>query len=305
MSSSSPDAPLSYYGKPIIKEPVWQPEIPAYFFFGGLAGASATLSAAARVTGNHALARRSLAVALLGDSVSPYFLIKDLGRPKLFYNMLRVFKVTSPMSVGTWIFSAEATSTGVAATCELLDVLPRLELVAQAVSGLLGPAMATYTGALVADSVVPVWHEGRHELPLVFAASSAASAGGAAAALTRAPLARPARRLAILGALAEVAATKVMERRMGELVAEPYSKGAGGRYASLSQTTTLAGAVLMAVAGRRRFGAIAAGSLLLAGSWCKRFSVYHAGKLSAADPTYTSRPQKTRAAERGQPAVTR
>ena len=31
----------SYYGRPIIKEPVWKPEVPFYFFTGGLAGASA------------------------------------------------------------------------------------------------------------------------------------------------------------------------------------------------------------------------------------------------------------------------
>ena len=108
--------------------------------------------------------------------------IKDLGRPARFYNMMRVFKVTSPMSVGTWILSAEGTSTGIAAACELFGVLPRVRAAAQSVSGLLGPAMASYTGALVADSVVPAWHEGRHELPAVFAGSAAASAGGVAAA---------------------------------------------------------------------------------------------------------------------------
>ncbi|TML66212.1 MAG: nitrite reductase, partial [Actinobacteria bacterium] len=31
----------SYYGRPIIKEPVWKPEIPTYFFTGGLAGGAA------------------------------------------------------------------------------------------------------------------------------------------------------------------------------------------------------------------------------------------------------------------------
>ena len=100
------ETPLSYYGKPIIKEPVWKPEIPAYFFVGGLAGASAALSAAARLAGNEELARRSLFVAAAGVTASPYLLIKDLGRPARFYNMMRVFKVTSPMSVGTWIVSA-------------------------------------------------------------------------------------------------------------------------------------------------------------------------------------------------------
>jgi hypothetical protein len=295
---------LSYYGKPIIKEPVWKPEIPKYFFAGGVAGASCTLSAAARLAGNDALARRTLYVAAVGASVSPYFLIKDLGRPLRFYNMLRVFKVTSPMSVGTWIVAGEGASTGIAGACELFGILPRVRTAAQAVSGLLGPTMATYTGALVADSVVPVWHEARHELPLLFAGSSAAAAGGIASALTPVAAARPARRLALLGAVTELVTHKLMEKRLGELVAEPYTKGEGRRYAKAAEAATFAGGALMLLAGRNRAGAIAAGALLAAGSWCTRFAVYHAGKASAADPKYTSIPQRARAAERGYPAVT-
>ncbi|MBA3734524.1 MAG: polysulfide reductase NrfD [Actinobacteria bacterium] len=295
---------LSYYGKPIIKEPVWKAEIPNYFFIGGLAGGSATLSAAARAAGNEQLARRALYVAAAGVTVSPYYLIKDLGRPRRFYNMLRVFKVTSPMSVGTWIVASEGTSTGIAAACELFGILPRVRGAAQVVSGLLGPAMASYTGALVADSVVPVWHESRRELPLLFASSSAAAAGGLAAALTPVASARPARRLGLLGAVAELVTHKVMERRMGELVAEPYKKGEGGRYAKAAEAATLSGVGLMLLAGRTRTGAAAAGVLLAAGSWSTRFAVHHAGKTSAADPKYTSIPQRERAAERGQPAVT-
>jgi formate-dependent nitrite reductase membrane component NrfD len=296
---------VSYYGKPIIKGPVWEAEIPRYFFAGGLAGASATLSAAARANGNDVLARRALRVAATGVSISPYFLIKDLGRPLRFYNMMRVFKVTSPMSVGTWIVAAEGTSTGIAATCDLFGVLSRIRVAAQTVSGLLGPAMATYTGALVADSVVPAWHEARHELPLLFASSSAAAAGGIAAALTPVAAARPARRLALLGAVSELVTQKVMERRLGALVAEPYRKGEGGRYAKAAESATFVGAALLLLGGRTRVGAVAAGALLATGSWCTRFAVYHAGRASAADPTYTSVPQRDRAAERGQPAVTR
>src|SRR5262249_1322948 len=52
----------SYYGRPIIKEPVWTWEVPAYFFSGGLAGASSVLSSAARLAGNDKLARTSLYV---------------------------------------------------------------------------------------------------------------------------------------------------------------------------------------------------------------------------------------------------
>jgi Polysulfide reductase len=296
---------VSYYGRPIIKEPTWTTDIPKYFFAGGLAGSSAALSAAARLAGNEPLARRSLFVAAAGVSVSPYYLIKDLGRPQRFYNMMRVFKVTSPMSVGTWIVAIEGTSTGIAAACELFGVLPRVRVASHTVSGLLGPAMASYTGALVADSVVPVWHEARHELPLVFAASSAAAAGGMAAALTPAEHARPARRLGIVGAIAELITHRAMQKRMGNLVAEPYTKGEAGRYAKVGQAALLTGSALMLLAGRKRAGAVAAGALLTAGSWCTRFAVYHAGKASAADPGYTSIPQRVRASEQGQPAVTR
>jgi hypothetical protein len=299
------EAALSYYGKPIIKEPVWKTEIPNYFFAGGLAGASATLAAAARATGNEPLARRALYVAAAGVTVSPYFLIRDLGRPRRFYNMLRVFKVTSPMSVGTWILSAEGTSTGIAAACQLFGVMPRVRAAAQLLSGLIGPAMATYTGALVADSVVPAWHEARYELPLVFAGSSAAAAGGVAAAFTPCDAARPARRLGVMGALTELFTHKLMEKRLGDLVAEPYHKGEGGRYSRAGQAALLGGTALMLLAGRTRVGAAVAGTLLAGGSWCTRFAVFHAGKTSAADPAYTSVPQRNRAAERGQPSVTR
>ncbi|MDQ4006741.1 MAG: polysulfide reductase, partial [Actinomycetota bacterium] len=35
----------SYYGRPVIKPPVWkQPDVPVYLFLGGLAGASAVLA---------------------------------------------------------------------------------------------------------------------------------------------------------------------------------------------------------------------------------------------------------------------
>jgi len=40
-----PDAaPVSYYGRPIVKPPEWTPEIAWYLFFGGVAGAAAPLA---------------------------------------------------------------------------------------------------------------------------------------------------------------------------------------------------------------------------------------------------------------------
>src|SRR5207302_5285118 len=96
----SPPVSDSYYGRPYLKTPVWKPEIAAYFWVGGLAGASATLALAARLAGNRRLHRSALGAALTGAIVSPALLIEDLGRPERFLNMFRVFKPTSPMSVG-------------------------------------------------------------------------------------------------------------------------------------------------------------------------------------------------------------
>ena len=53
-----PDAEFtSYYGRPVIKEPVWQaPDVAGYLFFGGLAGASSVLAASAQLSGHRELA---------------------------------------------------------------------------------------------------------------------------------------------------------------------------------------------------------------------------------------------------------
>jgi hypothetical protein len=284
----------SYYGRPILKEPVWKPEIPWYFFTGGIGGTSAALALGARLAGNNRLSRNANLVALAAMTVSPALLISDLGRPQRFLNMLRVFKVTSPMSVGSWLLAVQGTATGVTGACHVFGVFQRLHGVAQVVAGVSGMPLATYTGALLTDTAVPVWHEARRELPLVFAGGAAATGGGAVAAVSRSEYAGPARRLALVGAVLELAATHVMEKRLGPLLAEPYHEGESGRYAKLSKGLTAAGAGVMAVAGRRRLGAAAGGALLLAGGAFQRWSVFKAGFASARDPKYTVVPQRQR-----------
>jgi hypothetical protein len=89
-----------------------------------------------------------------------------------------------------------------------------------------------------------------------------------------------------------------MEKRLGPFAAEPNRRGAAERYTKLGTTLTAAGATCMAVAGRRRLGAAAGGALLLAGSACLRFAVFHAGRISARDPKYTTLPQRERVKDR-------
>jgi Polysulphide reductase, NrfD len=284
----------SYYGRPILKEPAWTLEVPWYFFTGGMAGASAPLAVAARMTGNQRLASSALTVAGAGIAASVPLLVSDLGRPERFHHMLRVFKPTSPMSMGSWALAAMGPAAVGAAVSDRLGILPGLGRAAEVISGVIGPSLCTYTGALVANTAVPVWHEARRELPLVFAGSALASAGAASTLLTSAADAGPARRLAVTGAMVELAAGQVMERRLGEL-GEPYHQGVAGRYARLAKGCTAAGAAAIGLAGRRRRPlAMAGAGLLLAGSALERLAVYKAGFQSARDPKYVVKPQRER-----------
>jgi formate-dependent nitrite reductase membrane component NrfD len=293
----------SYYGRPVLNEPVWQPEIPWYFFTGGLGGASSVLGRLARGRGNDRLANAALWISLAADTASPVLLISDLGRPERFHHMLRVFKVTSPMSVGSWILACSGTASGIAATAHVLG-LERVRNAAERIASALGLPLATYTAVLLSDTAVPVWHEARQELPLLFATSSAATAGAAAAMVTPPEDAGPARRIAVAGAVAENVAMQVMESRLG-MVGEPYKQGEAGRYAKLAKGLSLAGAAVLGLAGRRRAGAVAGGALMLAGEACLRWSVFRAGFQSAADPRYTVEPQRERAEQDGSYASSR
>jgi hypothetical protein len=284
----------SYYGRPVLKEPVWQREIPWYLFTGGLGGASAVLSAVARVTGNERLARRSIYIGAAAEAVSPLLLIADLGRPERFLNMLRVFKVTSPMSVGSWILGVSSAASSGSAFLNAIGRLRRTSEVARALAAASGAPLAVYTGTLLADTAIPVWHEARHELPFLFGSSAAASAGAAAAIGVPPSDAAPARRLAAGGVLVENAVMLAMERRLG-LLGEPYRQGEAGRYKRLAKACTLGGGALLAGLGRRsRVVAAAGGALVLAGEVALRWSVFKAGFQSARDPKYTVIPQRER-----------
>jgi hypothetical protein len=287
---ASAEDPRSYYGQPVIKAPVWRGYIPWYLFTGGLAGASAPLAALAP---DDVLARRAWSVSLGALAVSAPLLIADLGRPERFHHMLRLVKVTSPMSVGTWLLSATGGAVALAWTRSVLGWFPRAGGAGAGATLALGPALSTYTSVLIADTAVPAWHEARRELPFVFAASSAAAAGGAATLVTPVDSARVARRLAVAGGLAEVAATMVMERRLGELGA-PYRHGRPAWLMRGAKVCAVAGAGLVGTGGRRRGLAAAGGVLLVAGSALERWAIFRAGVASAQDPRYTVAPQRRR-----------
>jgi DMSO reductase anchor subunit len=296
----------SYYDLPILQPPVWEAKaIASYFFLGGLAGATSVLGAGAQLTGRRTLAKASKTAALGAVTLSLAALVEDLGVPSRFANMLRVIKPTSPMSMGTWILTAYGPAAGVSAVTALTGRFPRIGALATGAAAVTGPVVASYTAVLAADTAVPAWHDAHRQLPFVFTSSAAAAAGGLG--LLTAPPAEspPARRAAVVGGLAELAATRWMERGMGA-TARVYGSGRPRLLHGLARAFTGAGVAGAAAGGlpalsRRPAGralSAASGVALLAGSACTRFAIFEAGRRSTLDPRYVVEPQRERLARR-------
>jgi Polysulphide reductase, NrfD len=220
-------------------------------------------------------------------------LVADLGRPARFHHMLRVFKPTSPMSVGSWLLAVYGPAAGVAAASAVTGLLPGAGRAATVVAAVTGPGVASYTAALLSDTAVPAWHEAHRELPYLFVSSAATAAGGLGLIAVRSEQAAPARNLAVTGAAAELVAKSLLLRRLGP-AAEPYQSGRTGRLMEAAEILTAAGLTAAAIGGRNRVVAAAAGATLVASSALTRFGVFFAGRASARDPRYTIAPQKNR-----------
>ncbi|MGZ4457386.1 MAG: NrfD/PsrC family molybdoenzyme membrane anchor subunit [Nocardioides sp.] len=284
----------SYYGRQIIKTPTWKtPDVPLYLFLGGMAGASAVLAEGAALTGNRELERVARLVAAGGAGVGTVFLVHDLGRPERFLNMLRVFKPTSPLSVGSFILAPFSALSTAAAASQVTGRLPLLGRLAGVGASLFGPPLATYTAALISNTVVPAWHEAHRELPFVFAGSGSTAAGGMAMLLVPARANGPARRLAVAGAAVELTASESLKRRLG-MLAEPYEKGTPGLMMRTATRMTAGAAALSVLGGRWRAVSVVAGATFVAASALTRFAIFEAGLASARDPKYTVVPQRER-----------
>jgi formate-dependent nitrite reductase membrane component NrfD len=292
----------SYYGMSVINPPVWEErEIAGYLFLGGLAGGSSLLASLGDATDRPALARRCGVCASGAILLSLAALIKDLGRPERFLNMLRVLKPTSPMNVGTWILVVYSPLNLGSSASRVSGRLQRLGAVAGAGAAVTGTLVSTYTGALIADTAVPAWHEGHRELPFLFASSAAIAAGGAGLILAPRRENSPAWRMALLGGVGELVIGQLYEQRLARGgVRQALDTGTAGRRMKLAKALAAGGVVSAALLGRRsRAAAIGAGAALVASSALTRFGIFAAGMKSAEDPRYTVEPQVRRLRERG------
>ncbi|MCU1286941.1 MAG: Polysulfide reductase, NrfD [Acidobacteriales bacterium] len=281
-----------YYGIPLLKEPQWTWQVPIYFFVGGASGAAALIGALAKVIGkDERLARDARLVAAGGGIISSGLLIADLGRPERFLNMLRVFKIQSPMSVGAWVLAFFSSSSGAAAFAQLveqkIDIGPIRVLgnVAEGFSAAMGLPLATYTGVLIGATAIPAWNHNIKSLPIHFGMSGLGS--GVSVLELMGNDDSPALNMLGIGASAvESYEGFHLEFRRDPQVNRPLKHGLTGWTTRLggllSGPVPLALRLIASASGSRRLRRAAAWSSI-AGSILTRVGWIYAGRESARD----------------------
>jgi formate-dependent nitrite reductase membrane component NrfD len=285
----------------MIKPPEWTDLIPTYFFTGGMAGACATAAFSERIAKNHALARVMLIGAAGGAAVSGFCLIADLKRPERFMNMLRVFKPTSPMSVGVYIFSAFSTCTFAATISDLTGILRPVGRLFEGLAAVIGPAMSVYTAVLISDTVVPAWHYGRNSMPMLFAATSLSTAGAFGLLFGSANDSGTARRMAMLGGTGVMIALDRLHAELGHRQKEAYEIGEAKTFSTIAKVLNIAGTATAVFARKNDTLSKLSGAMLLAAGVAERFGIFRAGCTSAHDPKFTIEAQRARIGEVPQP----
>jgi formate-dependent nitrite reductase membrane component NrfD len=292
---SGRDVPIDPIQGPIIHGPVWTWEIGAYFWLGGIASGSSFIALACDLAGDEESARVARAVSLAAILPSPVLLIMDLGRPARFLNMLRIFKVRSPMSMGAWCLSAFSATLSGAVAADLLG-RPREAKALGGATALLGSYLGSYTGVLLASTAVPLWARSRLFLGPVFV-STAVATGAAATRLalvaTGLPDGHPTRRA--LGTIETAAMTSelvlsaVNERRLGDTGAAMEHGVTGTRFrAAKGLVRAGLGLRLLRGVGGRRVHDLASVLYLIAGLLF-RYAWVGAGKVSAEDDQAVAR----------------
>jgi protein NrfD len=296
----------TYYDRPVVKRSHYGWIIVTYLFIGGVAGAAQIIATLADLLGGRrerALVRAGRYVALAGVLVSPALLIADLHAKRRWYNMLRIFRPTSPMSIGSWTLTAFGALSGMVATGQLAaDLLGtgagwRVSRWLGVPAAVAGAMMSVYTGTLLAATSTPLWAVGYRLLPPLFGATSVSTATGALTLVLRLTGAshQTERRLTwigLIGALAQLALSRMLDRQWREhglapVVERPdfklaYQGGAVG--AGMAAPFVMHLAAL--VTGRRlSWLTLIAAIAALAGGYAERALIVFGGNRSADRPS--------------------
>ncbi len=270
----------TYYGRAALKPAPWKWYVAAYISASGMAGGAQMVAACARFAdpeGSRALVRNARVLAAGGALAGAALLIADLGTKRRWYNMLRIFRATSPMSIGTYILSTFGLATG----ATLLGALPlgrtagRVADAAQVPAGLAGAGLGTYTASLLAATSTPAWSADPAALGARFATESVASAAAALAI---------GERLGGRDAMADRLDTVALVAAGGHLVAT-WRRDPSAASLALGGAVPLAAYAAYRLGGRRRPAlALLGAASLIAGGAIGRAALVRAGQRSAERP---------------------
>jgi protein NrfD len=292
----------TYYGRPQLKPaPFNNALVGSYVFLAGLSAAAqvlATILDCASVPDAEAVVRRGRLLSLLAPTIGTVCLILDLHTPKRFYNMLRLVKATSPMSLGSWALVAFSGASVVTAAPLLAPTsrtggslvigwLRGLARMTQIPAALAGGVLATYTASLFSATSAPLWASGAKSLAVRFAAASVASA---AAALRLAEPGRRRRRdldsIAVAGLAVELAAILASDHAQQRANVRSTASSRDIAGAAVPLGLFLASAMLP---GRAQALSQVAAVAALAGSLLMRIGVIGDGEESATRPHVSMR----------------
>jgi formate-dependent nitrite reductase membrane component NrfD len=310
----------AYRDIPILKQPTWHNEVAAYFFFGGISAGAAMLGSLADTVGGERhkrLARTAHYVSFATLLPCPPLLIDDLGMPQRFHHMMRIFKPSSPMNLGSWALLTHGAGATVTVGRMLAEEgkLPLISGLARLVPERLLAALgmpssfvlAGYTGVLLGTTSIPVWQTS----PLLGALfmSSSFSTGIAATSLVGMLAGHETEEqetelatLSLACGLTEAAVLAGYVVTTGK-AAKPLMRGKSGilmagAVAGLAAATLLEG---FSLAGGRhhRTLSLAASVAALASGAMLRWGIVGAGTTSAADREGTIEAMKPRKAAPG------
>ena len=295
----------TYYGQPAIKPSHYGQLVASYLFVGGLAGASQIIATIAELCGrdeDRSVARAGRYMALAGALASPLFLIADLRTPERWYNMLRIFRRTSTMSIGAWSLATFGAMSALTAAAQRLgDQLGsvfyrRLARWFALPAAAAGAVVSTYTGTLLSATSTPLWAGADRILPALFGTSATATSIAAlslAEQLKRqeANATRRLERLALITAGTELLLSSALDRQwrnknLGRpLKREPVATAYRVGYKGLGLIAPMIIHGLGVLTGRRSRSRSAAAALAtLAGGYILRSVILSAGKDSAHRP---------------------
>ena len=290
----------TYYGRSQLKPaPFNNGLVGSYVFLAGLSGAAQLLSLLVDLRHGRAAARsvrRGRYLAMLAPTVGAVCLILDLHTPQRFYNMLRLFKTTSPMSIGSWTLVGFSAASTVTAAMQLVADKFRpthwshgLARVAQVPAAILGSVLATYTASLFSATSTPRWAAAPGSLAIRFASASMASAAAAMGfGEGRSGLGGSLDGIAVAALATELAAT-LAESERAKLAGVGVASSESANVMAIAAPLGLFALSLLWPRGRSRLLSTAASIGVLAASLAMRIDVLRKGDESARQPEVSMR----------------